>query len=68
MVLLLDSSHLHSSDSLMLPQTHVELAKPVFDTALVHTTLPLPVSALLQAAGLKYHVMAVPRKWITSHL
>ncbi len=65
---LLDSSHVHCSDSLMLPWTHVELTRPVFGTALVHTTVPSPLSALLQAAGLKPHIMAVLMVGLTTHL
>ncbi len=67
-VLLLDSSHLHSSECLMVPCSHVELAKPVFGTALIRTTMPLPLSALLQAADLKYHIISVLLMWLTTHL
>ena len=52
--LLLGSGHLHSFDSLLLLRTHVGQARPVFGTALVHTAVLLPLSALLQAAGLKH--------------
>lgn len=52
--LLLSSGHLHSFDSLLLLRTHVGQARPVFGTALVHTAVLLPLSALLQAAGLKH--------------
>ncbi len=65
---LLDSSHVHCSDSLMSPWTHVELAKSVFGTASVHTTVLSPLSALLHAAGLKSHIMVVLLMWLTTDL